>query len=96
MLKLRQAWRRYRRTTGLRREILTLALCLVLGLGLMPILIWLVGSRTLGPYYNGGVLALWRDYLGAVVHGSAPYLAVAAGPYCAVWLWRTLRWSLRR
>jgi hypothetical protein len=83
MKSLLKTWKRYRRTRGVRREALTLLLCLALGFLLMPALIWLVGSRTLGAYANGGLFGLWRDYL-------------ILGPYAAVWLWRTLRWAWRR
>ena len=89
-------WRRYRRTRGPRRELLTVALCLGLGLVVMPLLIFAVGSWKLGPYVNGGPLALWRDYLIALLHGSLAFWLVALGPYAAVWLLRGARFSLRR
>ena len=83
--ELGEAWRRCLRTgsaftRGAKREVLTLLLCLGLGIVLMPMLIWLVGSRTLGPYTNGGPLSLWRDFAAGLVHGSLAFWLVALGP----------------
>jgi hypothetical protein len=89
-------WRRYRRTRGKRREVLTLALCLAVGLLIMPVLIWLVGSIQLGPYANGGLGSLLKDYYLALMHGSLAYWLVALGPYVAAWLMRGLRFWFRR
>jgi hypothetical protein len=89
-------WRRLRRTRGMQRELLTLGLCLVLGLVVMPLLIWLVGSLELGPYANGGLGGLLRDYYVALAHGSLVQWLVALGPYAAVWLLRGLRLWFRR
>jgi len=95
MYDVRQAWRRFRSTRGLKREALTLLLGLALGVILMPPLIWLVGSRTLGAYANGSPWAFGRDFFTALFKGSLPYVAVALGPYVAVWGWRALRAALR-
>ena len=73
MSTLRQFWRHYRRTSGAKHELLALALSLGLGVVLMPALVWIMGSWKLGPYANGGPLALWRDFLVALFHGSIPY-----------------------
>lgn len=84
-------WRRYRRTRGLTRELLTLGLCLVLGLLLMPILIFLVGQAELGPYANGSLWSLLGDYYVTLAKGSLAFWLVALGPYGALWLLRGLR-----
>ena len=89
-------WRRFRRTRGVQRELLTLALCLAVGLMVMPILIWFVGSAQLGPYANGGIGALLGDYYLALIKGSLAYWLVALGPYAAVWLLRGVRFWFRR
>ena len=89
-------WRRIRRTRGTQRELLTLALALAVGLGVMPLLIWLVGSTQLGPYANGGLGHMLADYYVALARGSLPHWLVALGPYAAVWLWRALRFWFRR
>jgi len=89
-------WRRYRRTHGMTRELLTLALCLALGLTVMPLLIWIAGKAELGPYGNGGLGALLGDYYSALATGSLAFWLVALGPYAAVWLLRGLRFWFGR
>jgi len=89
-------WRRYRSTRGQQRELLTLALCLALGLLVMPVLIWIVGAAELGHYTNGGLGSLLKDYFVELAHGSLAYWLVALGPYLAVWLLRRLRLWFRR
>lgn len=93
MVSLLKSWRQFRRTRGARREIITILLCLAIGLLLMPWLIFAVGNATLGPYADGGPFILWRDYLVGLLHGSLAFWLVALGPYVAVWLWRGLRWG---
>lgn len=84
-------WQRYRRSSGVRHELTTLGLCLVLGLLLVPTAIWLVGRMVLGPYTKGGWGALLADYFSGLAHGSLAFWLVAAGPYALVWCWRLLR-----
>jgi len=86
-----EAWHRFHREQPLRAEGWALLACLLAGLTLVPLLIWIVGTRSLGPYTNGGALALWRDDMWALLHGSLPHWVVALGPYAALWCWRGLR-----
>jgi hypothetical protein len=88
-------WRRYRRTRGPQRELLTFALCIAVGLLVMPLLIWLMGTAVLGPYVKGGPGNLLADYYLALAKGSLAYWLVALGPYAAVWLLRGVRNWLR-
>jgi hypothetical protein len=58
---------------------------LLFGLLVMPFLIFVAGSRVLGPYTHGqnthaGPLALLSDYFVGLAHGSAVFWVVAAGP----------------
>ena len=89
-------WRSFRRTRGPHRELLTFSLCLAVGLLVMPLLIWLIGSVELGPYANGGLAGLLSDYYRGLAKGSLAYWLVALGPYAAVWLLRGLRYWFRR
>ena len=72
--------------TRTRREVAFFASGLALGLIVIPLLIWVVGHRTLGPYTHGddphglGPLALYRDYYVGLAHGWLGYCAVAVGP----------------
>ena len=68
-----------------RRELIILAVALLFGLVAMPLLIWLAGSRVLGPYSHGanphaGPFALTGDFLLGLLHGSLVFWFVALGP----------------
>jgi hypothetical protein len=75
------------------REALLLGGALLFGLLLMPLLIWIVGDRVLGPYTHGqnlhaGAFALLQDFFVGLGHGSAVFWAVALGPLVVVLLLR--------
>jgi hypothetical protein len=86
--QLRLVWERYRSAHGVVRELLTIALCVGVGVLVMPCLIFATGRLVLGPYAHGNVFALWRDFLAALTAGSAAAWAVAVGPYLLMWLLR--------
>ena len=84
---------RLRALSRTQRELLGFALALLVGLVLMPILIWVAGNRVLGPYTHGqdlhaGPFALLQDFFIGLVHGSAVFWAVALGPAVFVLLLR--------
>ena len=81
---------------GVRGELSAFLICIALGLTLVPLLVWLVGSRSLGAYTNGGALEFWRDDLLALMHFELPHWIVALGPYGALWAWRGARQLLGR
>jgi hypothetical protein len=78
-------------------ELTTLAVSLIIGMLVMPCLIFLVGQLTLGDYARGGLFAFWRDFLAGLVHGSQAFWFVALAPYLLVWLVRATRrvWRAR-
>jgi len=68
-----------------RRELIIYGVALLVGLLVMPFLVWFGGSRVLGPYTHGqnthaGPFALFADYFVGLAHGSAVFWAVALGP----------------
>jgi len=79
---------RYLRSHGLAREALSAAACLIVGILVMPCLIFVVGRLSLGPYEHGGVFGLWRDFLAGLGSGSEAFWFVALGPYLLFWLLR--------
>jgi hypothetical protein len=95
MASLKTIWRGYRQSSGWQRELITIGLCLLGGLLLVPVAIWLVGNRLLGPYGNGGLWPLLGDFLRGLAGGSSAFWVVALGPYAAVWVVRLLRRGLR-
>ena len=67
------------------REALVLGGTFLFGLLVMPFIIWIAGSRVLGPYTHGdnlraGPWALFSDYVVGLAHGSAVFWMVALGP----------------
>jgi hypothetical protein len=91
---------RLRGLSRTRRELLGLALALLVGLLLMPLLIWVAGNRVLGPYTHGqdlhaGPLALLQDFFIGLLHGSAVFWAVALGPAVFILLLRLFVRGLR-
>lgn len=91
--QLRRFWERYRGAQGIVRELLTVALCLGVGLLVMPCLIFVAGRLALQAYAHGSLFALWDDYLGSLLAGSLAAWFVLAGPYLLVWIlrgWRRL------
>ena len=76
-------------------------LALATGLFVMPFLIWVAGSRVLGPYTHGedadaGPWTLFADYVVGLAHGSAVFWVVALGPLALLLLVRAFRARLRR
>lgn len=72
-------------------ELITLAVSLIVGLLVMPCLIYFLGHLKLGDYAHGGLFAFWRDFIAGLAHGSEVYWFVALAPYLLVWLARAAR-----
>jgi len=78
---------------SLTRELLILGVCLLAGVTLVPLLIWVVGNRALGPYTHGtnthaGPMALLGDFLVGLSQGAFTYWLVALGPAILIVLLR--------
>jgi len=76
---------------GALAELITLATSLVIGIVVMPCVIFIIGHLTLGEYARGGAFAFWRDFLSGLAHGSEAFWFVAIAPYLLVWLVRAAR-----
>lgn len=85
----------YRSARGLWRELLAIGICLVIGLIVMPCLIFAAGRLVLGPYGHGNLFALWHDFLQQLLTGSRAAWFIAVGPYLLFWLLRAGRQLLR-
>ncbi len=75
---------RYFAQTGLTFELWTLAGALLIGVLVLPALIWVAGRLTLGSYAHGGAFALYVDYFRGLFKGGASYWAAALGPYALI------------
>ncbi len=88
--------------TRSRRETALFGGALALGLLVVPLLIWVIGERTLGPYTHGddprglGPIALYRDYFSGLAQGWLGYWTVALGPAIVLVAFRLWRALLRR
>ena len=85
-----------------RRELIILAVALVCGFVLIPLAIWAVGNRILGPYTHlqdptagTGPMRLLADYYDGLAHGSIIFWCVGFGPYVLLWLIRIIYGLLR-
>lgn len=81
-------WRRYRALPAIPRELVTLALMLLLALTLLPVAIWFAGQVFLGEYIRdpsgapvGGFGAMWLDYVKGIASGSMGYWLAFLGPW---------------
>ncbi len=70
------------------RELLSAAVCLAVGLLVMPCLIFACGRLALGPYAHGNLFALWRAYLQGLAAGSEVSWFILLGPYLLLWVVR--------
>jgi hypothetical protein len=74
-----------------RRELIWLAVMGGGGLIVMPLVIYLVGSRTLGPYEGGGLGSFLAVLYGDFFHLHWGAWALLVGPYLVTLL---IRWLL--
>lgn len=80
--------RTLRETPPLRREALIAGLCLLVGLLVMPLLVWFAGHGMLGDYAHGGAFALLGDYLAGLARGELAFWTMLLGPYAFLLLLR--------
>jgi hypothetical protein len=95
---IRQSWNRYRALPPVPRELVTLALCLVFALTVLPLLIWSAGQTFLGEYLRdpsggrtGGPFALVLDYVRGIASGSLSHWIALLGPYVLLLVLRIFR-----
>ena len=81
----------YLRSHIIAKELRGAAACLIIGVVVMPCLIFAFGRASLGPYEHGGLFGLWRDFLAGLGSGSEAFWFVALGPYLLYWLLRSSR-----
>jgi hypothetical protein len=77
-------------------EAVTFGLAVLFGLAVMPVLIFLAGSVTLGGYGNGGLLALYGDFFRGLFEPRGSFWIVLIGPFVFLTLFRLFRFVLRK
>lgn len=75
---------------------MTLGLTLLVGLLVMPALIYLVGHYALREYANGGVFALYLDFFKGLFEPRQSCWIVVAGPFVLLSVFRIFRLVLRK
>jgi hypothetical protein len=85
-----------------RRELIFLGVGVAAGFILIPLAIWLVGSRILGPYTHAqdptagtGPARLLADFYAGLTHGSVIFWCVAIGPFVLISLARIFWGAIR-
>jgi hypothetical protein len=71
-----------------RRELFILGVTLLLGLVVLPPLIYLAGARAFGPYAAGGMPALLGNFWRGLAAGAIGFWIVALTPYALVLITR--------
>jgi hypothetical protein len=77
-------------------EAVTLGLALLVGLLVMPALIYLAGRFTLEDYANGGVFSLYFDFYKGLFEPRSSFWVVVIGPFVLLTLFRLFRLILRK
>jgi hypothetical protein len=77
-------------------EAMTLGLMVACGLILMPALIYLPGYYVLKPYANGGLFALYHDFIKGLIELRPSCWITLAGPFFFLSLFRIFRLILRK
>ena len=67
-------------TRGLPGRVKLYAAAILVGLFVVPPLIWLTGRALFGPYANGGLFSLWADFFGEMARGARSAWIVALAP----------------
>lgn len=83
-------WKRWRRMNSWLRELALAAFLLLFGGALMPLLIYLVGSSTLGRYEGASAGRIYGTVYGGLQSGSVASWIVLVGPYGLYVLMRLL------
>lgn len=65
----------------LNREARLLLGSLIFGAVALPLLVWITGRIALGPYANGGMLAILGDFFVLLYSGSVAAWILLFGPY---------------
>lgn len=81
-------------------EAITLGLAVLVGLLIMPVLIYFAGYSILQKYSNldfgPGLLELYGDFFTGLFHLQSACWVVVAGPYVFLSVFRIFRWVLRK
>jgi len=81
---------------SLNREARLLLGSLIFGAVGAPLLVWIVGRISLGPYANGGMFAILGDFFTLLYAGSVAAWILLFAPYALLCALRLAAWGTRR
>lgn len=84
------------RSRSFGRELVVILIALVCGVVILPPIVFLVGSRTLGAYAGGDIRGFMENFFKGLAQGGPSFWAVALGPYVLTVLLRVLIPFVRR
>ena len=90
-MRLSQHYQRLGLSGGWSRELWLTAVALAVGFGLMPVLIYFLGSSLLGRYDGASLPRIFESIYAGVQSGSAASWIVLLGPYGLYLIFRALR-----
>jgi len=77
-------------------EAVTFGIAVLVGVLVMPVLIYLAGRIALKSYANGGLFSLYYDWFAGLFGGHSSFWIVVVGPFAFLTLFRIGRWTLRK
>ena len=72
------------------RHLAWLAAALLFAAAVLPFLVYFTGTKTLGPYANGGVLRFVGDFYVSLAQRQGAAWTLLVGPAALVAFWRVL------
>ena len=90
-MRFSQYYQRLGLSGGWSRELWLTAIALAAGFGLMPVLIYFLGSSLLGRYEGASLRRIFESIYAGVRSGSAASWIVLLGPYGLYLIFRALR-----
>jgi hypothetical protein len=94
-MRFSQIFKRLGLSGGWSRELWLSGITLAIGFGLMPMIIYLVGSSILGRYDGASLKRSYQSVYTGLEGGSAASWLVLLGPYGLYLILRTLRFLWR-
>ena len=88
---MRFSFRQWAKTRPWALELGIAAAALILGLAVMPVLIFYTGAATLGRYEGASVKAVYSSLFQGLAEASVASWVVFLGPYALYLLFKTLR-----
>ena len=77
------------------REAVVLVWLLLVGIMLLPVMIWFVGDAVFGDYGGDGFGMFFGELIAKLVHGDIVMWFLVLSPYLAIMVLRLMAWGWR-